>query len=356
MMLATANRFGVVTRRRVLSGAGAAALAGTLPFRSAHAAEALVATMYGGEMERGWRRNVVDPFEKRFNAAVTIATGTSLDNLAKMRAQKNDPQIDVVCMDPIAAIPAANEGLYEELDRSRIPVIDDLYDWAVSKYHLSWLSVYYGLCYNTKKIKEPTSWNDLWNPAYKGHVIFPDISNGGSTLMMHVFNTIAGGDTNRNEVKAGWERVKSLKPQILTFWTSHDQVAQLLSQGDAWIAPWPTDRLLTLKAQGAPVGIVIPKEGVPFSQSEIGIAKGSKHRELAEKYINFALSPEQQKKNSETIWIGPTNKKVQLAPELAKDLGVNPPPGTVRIPVPDWGRIAAYREEWINWWNREIRG
>jgi putative spermidine/putrescine transport system substrate-binding protein len=356
-MIVTRSRLGIVTRRQTLLSASAAVLAGALPFRFARAAEELVVTMYGGEMERGWRRNVVDPFEDQFDAAVTIATGTSLDNLAKMRAQRDDPQIDVVCMDPIGAIPAANEGLYEELDPSRIPVIADLYDWAVNKYHLSWLSVYYGLCYNTEKIKEPpTSWEDLWNPAYKEHVIFPDISNGGSTLMMHVFNTIAGGDTNNNDVEAGWQKVKSLKPQILTFWTSHDQVAQLLSQGDAWIAPWPTDRLLTLKAQGAPVGIVIPKEGVPFSQSEIGIAKGTKHKELAEQYINFALAPEQQKKNSETIWIGPTNKKVELDPELAKDLGVNPPPGTVRIPVPDYGKIAAYREEWIEWWNREIRG
>ena len=79
-MLETANRFGVVTRRRVLGGAGAAALVGTVPFRSAYAAEPLVATMYGGEMERGWRRNVVDPFEKQFDSAVTIASGTSLDS------------------------------------------------------------------------------------------------------------------------------------------------------------------------------------------------------------------------------------------------------------------------------------
>ena len=106
-MIVARNRLGIVTRRQTLLGASAAVLAGALPFRFARAAEDLVVTMYGGEMERGWRRNVVDPFEDQFDAAVTIATGTSLDNLAKMRAQRDDPQIDVVCMDPIGAIPAA---------------------------------------------------------------------------------------------------------------------------------------------------------------------------------------------------------------------------------------------------------
>src|SRR3954452_21064673 len=91
--------------------------------------------------------------------------------------------------------------------------------------------------------------------------------------VMHILNTIGGGNTNGNDVEVGFRRIASLKPQLLTFWTNHDQVAQLLAQGDAWITPWPSDRLITLKSHGAPVNIVIPKEGVPFGTSEIGISK-----------------------------------------------------------------------------------
>lgn len=350
----------ILTRRSILrASAGAGTILAANQAGIANAArEQLVVTMYGGAMETGWRRNVIAPFEQQFNSDVTVATGLSMDNLAKMRAQRGRPEIDVVAMDTVAAEPAANEGLYEQLDPARIPVMNDLYDWAIQKdrYYLSWLSVYYGLAYNTDKIKAPpTSWEDLWNPAYKGHVIFPDISNAGATYVMHILNTIGGGDTNANQVDIGFAKIRSLKPQLLTFWTNHDQVGQLLTQGEAWITPWPSDRLVTLKSQGAPVGIVIPKEGVPFGTSEMGIAKGTGNKDLAEKYLNFALSPEAQRRNAETIFIGPTNKKTQVPESLAKDLGMNPGPEVKRIPYPDWSKIAEYRSGWIDRWNREIR-
>jgi putative spermidine/putrescine transport system substrate-binding protein len=347
----------LVTRRSLLrAGAGATALLATQPGAS-WAREELVVTMYGGPMEEGWRRNVVDPFVKQFDADVTIATGLSLENLAKMRAQRQNPELDVVAMDTVAAVPAAREGLYEQLDPNRIPVLNDLYDWAIEphRYYVSWLSVYYGLAYNTQKIPRPTSWEDMWNPVYKGHVIFPDISNVGATYMMHILNTIGGGDTNANQVDVGFKKIASLKPQLLTFWTNHDQVGQLLSQGDAWITPWPSDRLLTLKSLGAPVDIVIPREGVPFGTSEMGITKGTKHQALAEKYLNFALGPEAQAHNAQTIFIGPTNKKTQVPEQLAKDLGMNPGPEVKRIAYPDWEKVAAYRAGWIDRWNREIK-
>ena len=126
-------------------------------------------------------------------------------------------------------------------------------------------------------------------------------------------------------------------------------------QGEAWIAPWPSDRAITIKAQGGPIGIVAPKEGVPFNTSQMGITKGTKHRDLAEKYLNFALSAECQKRASEAIFIGPTNRNVKLAPDLARDLGIDPASPLKRLPPPDFSRIAVYRDGWVDRWNREIR-
>ena len=50
----------------------------------------------------------------------------------------------------------------------------------------------------------------------------------------------------------------------------------------------------------------------------IGIAKGSKQRALAEKYINYSLAVAPQKLNAETMYIGPTNRGVQFADDVAK--------------------------------------
>lgn len=344
---------GQLTRRLLLGTAGPALLAaGT----AAASEDELIVSMYGGPVEQLWRRYVVDPFSREVNKPVIIATGLPFDNLAKMRASRGNPQIDVVAMDPMAAVPAAMEGLWDPLDPTKVTVLNDLYDWAIEKdrNYVSWLRVYYGLAYNTDKIKAPpTSWDDLLNPAYKGHVIFPDISGTGATTMLDIFAQITGGDISTNNADTAFKKIIALRPQLLTFWTSHDQVGQLLSQGEAWITPWPSSRALTLRSQGAPVDIAMPREGVPFQTSEIGIAKGTRQKDLAEKYLNYALGAGAQKHIAETAFLGPTNKKVQLPPELAARM--YPAPGGKILTNADWTAAAKYRSEWIDRWNREVR-
>ncbi len=44
------------------------------------------------------------------------------------------------------------------------------------------------------------------------------------------------------DVDAALAKMKALRPSVLTFWTSHDQLAQLLVQGEAWLSPWASDR------------------------------------------------------------------------------------------------------------------
>lgn len=350
-----------LTRRAVLrglAGGSAAVLAAARGRPAAAADDELVVTMFGGAMEQGWRRTVIEPFEKQFKVRVTVASGTTLVTLAKMRAEKGNPQMDVVVMDSPGAVPAAAEGLWEKLDPARIPVMKELPDWAIDKdrNYVSWLTAYYGLAYNTQKVKEPpASWEDLFKPEYKGRVIFPDMSNVGATYLLHVFAILTGGDINSNNVESAFRKVKALRPSVLTLWTSHDQVAQLLTQGEAWIGPWPSDRAITIKAQGAPIGISAPREGVPFNTSQMGIVKGTKRRELAEKYINFALGAEAQQRASEAIFIGPTNPNAKVPSGLARDLGIDPAAPLKKLPPPDFSRIAAYRDGWVERWNREIR-
>ena len=76
----------------------------------------LVVAVFGGTFEKGWRANVIQAFERENNARVRVVTGLSAENFAKLRAQKDNPQIDVVTFDAPFALVAAREGLLETLD------------------------------------------------------------------------------------------------------------------------------------------------------------------------------------------------------------------------------------------------
>lgn len=315
----------------------------------------LVVTLPGGTLEKVLRKSWVEPFEKKYNAKVIVTTGLTMENLAKLRAQKGNPQIDVVGFDPPGAIPAANEGLLEQLDPERIPNMKDHYPWAIQKdrYYLTqWLSNQV-LAYNTKFIKEPPkSWADLWKPEYKGKVMLPDIGTSHGVFFVSIISKMQTGNDLYN-TEAAFAKLKSLRPNVLTLWTSHDQVAQLLNSGEAWLVPWTSDRALTQVAAKAPIALTVPKEGGIYFTSHIGIARGTKQKALAEKYVDVAVSAEAQLINAQEAFLGPANAKVKLGDYLAKNLAYGEQ--LKALMAPDWSKLDQLRDQWTERWNREIR-
>lgn len=234
----------------LLAAAGLAAGAGLAVAQS----DELVVVLPGGTLEKVLRRSWVEPFEKKTHAKATVVTGLTMENLAKLRAQKGNPQIDVVIFDPPGAIPAANEGLLEKLDPARIEIQKHGF------FATDWLSNQV-LAYNTKYVKEPPkSWADLWKPEYKGKVILPDISTSHGVFFVSIVSKMETGNDLYN-TDAAYAKLKTLRPNVLTLWTSHDQVAQLLNSGEAWLAPWTSDRALSQVAAKAPIGLTVPREG-----------------------------------------------------------------------------------------------
>ena len=80
----------------------------TAQSRSASAAAVLNVTVYGGSFEDGWRKAVIEPFEKlNPGIKVNISQGLTFQAAALMRAQKDDVKVDVVMMDEVAATQVA---------------------------------------------------------------------------------------------------------------------------------------------------------------------------------------------------------------------------------------------------------
>jgi putative spermidine/putrescine transport system substrate-binding protein len=316
--------------------------------------EELVVTVFGGTFEKAWRSNVIQAFERENNARVRVVSGLSAENFAKLRAQKDSPQIDVVTFDAPFALVAAREGLLEPLDGQRIPNLASLHEFALPRDRLyaAFFTSSQVLAYNTQHVKSaPTSWEDLWKPEYKGKVVLPEIGSISGAYFVAMMGKAFGSGLFDSD--PAFAKLKLLRPSVLTLWTSHDQLAQLLIQGEAWLSPWASDRAAFQVKSGAPIASVVPKEGAIFGMGAMGIAKGSRHRELAEKYVNAALAAAPQALNAETMFIGPTNRTVQLRPDVAAlvPYGDN----LKRLTAPDWDEFGKRREQWVERWNREIK-
>jgi putative spermidine/putrescine transport system substrate-binding protein len=97
----------------------------------------------------------------------------------------------------------------------------------------------------------------------------------------------------------------------------------------------------------------VPKEGAIYFTSHIGIALGSKNKDLAEKYIDTAISAEAQLMNAKEAFLGPANSKVKLEGYLAENLAYGE--NLKKLVAPDWNKLDQVRNEWTERWNREIR-
>jgi putative spermidine/putrescine transport system substrate-binding protein len=309
---------------------------------------------YGGSFGEGWKKSVVEPFQKQNpDIKVRIVTSQTAQAASLMRTQKNDVKVDVIMMDEQAAVQTGAEGLYEPLTVETIPNLAKLYPQFREKQD-RYARFFYApqtIVYNTKHIKQPPkSWLALWDPKYKGKVSVSDIvTTPGLYLLMQMMD-VTGTDGKPN-VNGGFEKMKELKPNILTFYSQMPQLAPLLHQEDVWIAVWPSSRAQAEIDAGAPLAWTIPEEGGYANASTIGIAKNTKNLAAARKYIDFVLSVEAQAGNAELIYLNPVNRETKVPNELSKKLGIDALP---RLKVPDWEVVGKALPEWTARWNREI--
>ncbi len=315
----------------------------------------LTVIVYGGSFEEGWRKSVIEPFEAANpDIKVRIATGLTMESVAMMRAQKGNVNIDVLMMDEVGAAQANAEGLYEPLSIDTVPNLKKLYPQFRIKGdpYTKFMYVSQALVYNLNMVPEkPKSWRAMWDDKYAGQIAAPDITTSHGAFFLLTAADMAGGGV-RN-VDPGFELIKKLKPNILTFYTQHAQLARLFTQGEVAMSSWTTDRSQAMIDNGAPVGWTIPEESAYIIDSTIGIARGTDHLDAAQKYINFVLSNEAQAANARYTYLAPVNSEVELSPDVAAKLPVGE--GVLeKLKQADWNYVTTVRPEWTRRWAREI--
>ena len=116
---------------------------------------------------------------------------------------------------------------------------------------------------NTRELEKlglpmPESYQDLLNPAYKGHIV---MSNPGSSSTGYFF---VHGILNLYGEDAGWNYFDALHENIMLYGESGSIPSSMVEKGEAVIGLGIDYEGMNLRDDGKPVAVVFASEGAPY--------------------------------------------------------------------------------------------
>ncbi|MEN3067517.1 extracellular solute-binding protein [Uliginosibacterium sediminicola] len=301
----------------------------------------------------GSHKAFLDPliplFEQQTGCKVLFEGTRSLVNLEKLVSNKSRQYMSVVMMDDPVMIQANKEGVLDKLSTAQIPSLGKLKAGTV---HMDGLWANYmqsatGVAINTTKLKQLPSYASLWEPAMKGKLIIPSLQNTEGLAMFFYAAALDSGKPLKEAQylpDAAFRKLKALKPNLLTVYTQVPQALNLLEQGEASaIGGMIGFNAFERKAKGAPIDLVLPKEGGMAMPTGIAKVKGAPEPELANAFIEAMLGA-WQKQIAEISLALPANTTVAAPAGIPKG----------EIFVPDWAYISEQRKGWVERWDREM--
>jgi spermidine/putrescine transport system substrate-binding protein len=199
------------------------------------------------------------------------------------------------------------------------------------EYSLPWATYLTGVAYNVKKTgRELTSINDIYDPAFKGHVGM--LSQVRDTLALVFLGMgINPATATYADAEAAVKKLQEnvANGQIRQFYGNDYGAA--LSRGDIWVTfAWSGD-IVQLQADNPDLRFIFPKEGLYRSDDNMVMPLKPPHRDAALAWMNYIYDPKVYAKMVPTMqYIPPvagTEPYVQeLAPALLKNPLVYPTP------------------------------
>ncbi len=210
---------------------------------------------------------------------------------AKLMAERDAPRADFVWGLAITSmIVLAKDGLLEPYAPKALADIKPLFrDKADPPAWVGMEAWAAAICFNTIEAKKlglpvPRSWHDLADPVYRGRIVMPNpASSGTGYLHVSAWLQIFG------EAKA-WALMDGIHANIAAYTHSGSKPCRQAAQGEYPIGIAYELIGAQAKGQGAPIDVLIMKEGGGWEMDAAGIVKGTKNRSAAERLADWAAS------------------------------------------------------------------
>lgn len=216
---------------------------------------------------------------------------------ARIRSEARNPRTDIWWAgtgDP--HMQAADEGLTQVYKSS---LLDQQQPWAQQQAENSGyrtVGIYAGALgwgYNTKlladkKLKAPTCWKDLLDPAFKGEIQIANPNSSGTA-----YNTLATLVQIMGEDQA-FDYLKKLNANISQYTKSGSAPVKAAARGETTVGIVFMHDAVAMQVDGFPIKTVAPCEGTGYEIGSMSIVKGARNLANAKVWYDWALSAEAQ--------------------------------------------------------------
>lgn len=246
------------------------------------------------------------------------------------KVQTGGAQVDVISpcsnwaqnyvdADLLAPIDVERLSNWDKID----PALAELGKIDGEYYFVPWDWGYESLIVNVDTIPGdiPTSWDDMWDPAYEQQITMQNFGEGA----VHLTSLALGlpypelDDAQLDQVK---ERLLELKPNIRTVWNSGSDLTQSMTGGSVSIGYGWNDQYAKIKDSGTNVTYIDPEEGRTGFACGYSIMKNTQHYDLAMEYLDSKISTEACTNLTNEFFLGCSNSEsVEMADQqIVEDL------------------------------------
>ena len=298
-----------------------------------------------------WCQGMKQEFEAKYDITVNYVRMSSGESLARLRAEKDDPQFDIWWGGPIDSFVAAKgEDLLEAYDSPNYKNLLDQTKYKDADNY--WAGIYVGslgFCTNTDwladnpGVEAPTSWTDLLKPEFTGQVLVAHPSTSGTSYTALATVLQLMGE------EAGWAYAGQYAGQMLQFTKSGGAPAKFVGQGEAAVGiVFSHDIVHEIEDNGMPLVLTFPQEGTGYEIGGMGIIKGAEHLDAAKKWFDWALTAEAQALGPKYLaYQAPTVGGVELShPELLE----------VNLIDYDFQWAGSHKKEFVDKFTNEVAG
>lgn len=284
-------------RRQFILTASAAALALTVP---AYAQKRQALNIYC------WSeyipQSVIDSFAKANKVKVNVENYASNEEMmAKLQA--GAAKYDLIQPSEYIIEELIKAGKLEEINKANLPNLANLDPKYVNmphdpegKYSVTWMAGNVGIVVNRTKIKdEIKSYNDVFQDKFKKRIVVLDDNREIVSWALASLGIAANDITPENLEKVKPVLAKWL-PLVKLYDSDSPKTALLNGDADIGIV-WNGEGAKVLdeskkaKKKKFEFEYIYPAEGAHMFVDNLAIPKGSKNKELAEKFINHVLDP-----------------------------------------------------------------
>ena len=260
------------------------------------------------------------------------------------------------------------EGIFLPLRRENIPNAEDIGEWHLQTsgagfegidhtYALPFEYIIGVIGYNKETVPfEITSYADLWRPEAQGLIGLDTTYYMNATAPAAM---ILDGQPGMDEIytNEGMDVVieKMLELDVALWWDVAAQATAAMERGDISIIIHAAEQISTLVRRNPDkFAMVVAEEGSPGALDYLCTIRGTKHRDMAEAFMNYMLDPVLQSEWAEEVPYWMSNTKTIYGPNAKRIIPDSIEERNAIFLNQDWGRIIETWDEFDERLRKEL--